>query len=98
MKAVKRFLSVLTIFLVFIGLWLVSEVIVQIRQFATMDYHYYGFPLKFSEGGGMCIYGACSSRDNPLNFILDGIIWLAVSIMLYLIFKKILKKKENRLS
>ncbi len=70
---------------------LVSVYTLYIRM-NIMDYNYLGFPLKFSEGGGMCVYGPCKASFYPLNLIIDIIILMIVSVGLTFLSYKIKKQ------
>ena len=60
-------------------------------QMNIMDYHYSGFPLKYSEGGGMCPDGPCPTNFYLLNLVIDILIWIAVSIGITFLSYKIKK-------
>ncbi|MFH2027655.1 MAG: hypothetical protein ABIJ08_00815 [Nanoarchaeota archaeon] len=86
-KMEKNFLLRLAI--IFIVIWIIISMIISFSQINIMDYQYSGFPLKYSEGGGMCPEGQCGTDFYILNLIIDIMIWLAVAVCIALLSYKI---------
>jgi hypothetical protein len=68
---------------IFIGVIIVTHVFVTIGHAGVADYSYSGFPLKYTEGGGMCVNGPCQSTFSLPNFIMDFIILAMISFAIY---------------
>ncbi|MBS3076735.1 hypothetical protein J4233_00520 [Candidatus Pacearchaeota archaeon] len=89
----KRFLKVrfflFWTLLFFVILSVISTTVVFIFQINVLDYSYWGFPLKFSEGGGTCpqgLVGQSCGYDFILgNLILDILFWLIISLIISII-------------
>ena len=86
---------IITWIILFAGIWVLSIVITFFLHAGIADYSYSGFPLKYSEGGGMCVNGPCPTQFYLLNLIIDIIIWIIISFGLaYLIEKQSQKNKK----
>ena len=76
---------------IFICTWIILSLALIFIQMNIADYHYSGFPLKYSEGGGMCVEGPCPTNFYLSNLIINIIIWIAVSIGITFLSYKIKK-------
>jgi hypothetical protein len=83
-KFVKK--TIAWFFVVVVFMFIINIIVQQ----GMMDDFFLGFPLKITDGGGMCKDGSCGSHFYLLNLIIDIIIWLAIAAGL----AKIVHKKK----
>ena len=84
--------TVLTRFIpIFFILLIAISILVYQAQLGIMDYHFFGFPLKYLEGVGLCIDGPCGNDYNYFNLFIDFIFLIIISAGITLISFKIKK-------
>lgn len=78
--------------LIFIGLWIITTIFTNFMNAQMADYLYYGFPFKYSEGGGLSPDGASTMSFSRINLTIDIILHLATAIIMALFSFKIRNK------